>query len=58
MRPPNTRANTVAFFSLPDFVAVITMRFFFASAASDAPLALVMFTTSCRRAGIRFSSDR
>ena len=45
----------VAFFSVPLFVAVITMRFSLLKLASDPPLALVMLTTNWRLAGIRSS---
>ena len=47
------RANTVAFFSVPDFVAAITARPGRSSAGTAPPLALVVSTTSWRRAGIR-----
>ena len=41
-------ANTVAFFSVPDFVAAITPRPGRSSACSAPPLALVVSTTSWR----------
>ncbi len=50
------RAKTVAFFSLPLLVAVITTRLAFSSAARDPPLALVMFTTNWRVQPMRSSS--
>ena len=46
----------MAFFSVPDLVAVITVRLSFFSALVAPPLALVISTTSCRPAGILFSS--
>ena len=49
-------ANTVAFFSLPLLVAVMTMRSGLRSTSIDPPLELVMFTTNWRFAGTRLSN--
>ena len=43
----------MAFFSVPDLVEAITPRPGFCSAAREPPLALVVFTTSWRLAGMR-----
>ena len=50
------RANTVAFFSVPDLVAVTMVRLGFCSAAVTPPLALVISITACC-AGILSSKD-
>ena len=49
--PPRTARNTVAFFSEPAFVAVITTRFGRRRNSIDPPLELVVTTTNCRDAG-------